>query len=360
MQNKRNIAKVSDVIIQIATPNSTGTGFYLKQYDLIVTNEHVIRSDKSVVINNPHFESQLVEVLFIDEKYDIALLSANDVGKYLQEVTINDVAIQLGEEVIAMGHPFGMQFSSTSGIISNQEHHIDDIHYVQHDATLNPGNSGGPLVGLTGNVVGVNTFLNAKGVSLAYALPSSILIEIIEQYLPIRGTIAQRCPSCQFMIKEADLSSNYCMKCGTQISPISKWQAHIPAGIDKTIEDMLSDQGFDVRLSRRGPAQWYVERGSAGIKISYHEKSGLIEGDAYLVQLPDDNIDQLYKFLLQQNYEMDGLTFSVKSNHVVLSLLVYDQYFDHVVSSKLFKKLYETADHFDDVLVNDFQAKWNK
>ena len=68
------IEKYKDVVIQIATPYSTGTGFFLKKYDLIITNEHVVRDNVEVVIDGKKFEKQLTKVLFVDPKYDLAFL----------------------------------------------------------------------------------------------------------------------------------------------------------------------------------------------------------------------------------------------------------------------------------------------
>jgi len=81
-----------------------------------------------------------------------------------------------------------------------------------------------------------------------------------------------------------------------------------------------------------GPNHWSIRRGSAKINIAYHEKSGLIIGDAYLATLPEDNIKELYTFLLKQNYKLEGLTFSVKGQDIILSLLIYDQYLNKEVT----------------------------
>ena len=360
MMKKEQIEELRKAIVQIATPQSTGTGLYIKLFDLIVTNEHIVRSAKEVVIENERIKSQLCKVLFIDEKYDLAFLSANDIGQEIKDIEFEEEAINVGSNILAMGHPFGMQFSSSSGIVSNDKHQIDGINYIKHDASLSSANSGGPLINPDGRLVGINTFIFSKGQYQGFTLPVKDILEIYNAFKGVSKYPSQRCPSCHSMIEESKLDTSYCPNCGTHLSLIKDWEEHIPVGIYKTIEEMLEQLGFNVALSRRGPAQWYVERGSAGIKISYHEKSGLIEGDAYLVLLPDQNMEAIYRFLLKENYDLDGLTFSVQGKHVVLSLLVYDQYFDIDVSSRLFQKLFETADHYDDVLVNQYAAKWGK
>ena len=116
--------------------------------------------------------------------------------------------------------------------------------------------------------------------------------------------------------------------------------------------------GYDIDLSRMGPSNWTVKRGSAKINIAYHEKSGLITGDAYLATLPEREVLDLYTFLLQQNYGLEGLTFSVKGQDIILSLLIFDQYMDKDISKKLFDHLIVSADHFDDILVDRYGAVW--
>jgi serine protease Do len=146
-----------DVVIQIATPYSTGTGFYLKKYDLIITNEHVVRDNVEVVIDGKTFEKQLTQVLFVDPKYDLAFLKTPE-DNGMPEIEIDGlVELNEGDRVIAVGHPFGLKYTATQGIISNLLHQQQNVNYIQHDAALNPGNSGGPLINLEGKVIGVNT-----------------------------------------------------------------------------------------------------------------------------------------------------------------------------------------------------------
>ena len=72
-----------------------------------------------------------------------------------------------------------------------------------------------------------------------------------------------------------------------------------------------------------------------------------------------DDIIDLYEYLLEENYKLDGLTFSVKDDEIILSLLIFDQYFEKETALKLFEHLFVCSDHYDDVLVGKFNAKWN-
>ncbi len=357
------IKRFEDVIIQIATPYSKGTGFYLKGYNLIVTNAHVVRDNREVIIGGNNFEKTLSKVIYTDEKYDIALLEApkdNDMPLVMLD---KDSLRTIGEGVVAVGHPFGMKYSFTSGIISNTRHIQNDIPYIQHDAALNPGNSGGPLISSGGNVIGVNTFIMRDSDNIGFSLPANYLYETLEEFKKSGKGEGARCSSCLNIVYEDTVEKNYCGHCGARVMLPSHVDEYEAVGIAKTIENIIEKLGYQVGLSRIGPKNWEVQQGSAKINIRYYdktgtivEKTGLIIGDAYLCNLPKHDIKPLYEFLLRQNYNLDSLTFSLKENDIVLSLIIYDRYLNEDTGIKLFNRLFEKADFFDDILIDKYGA----
>ncbi|MDX1408038.1 MAG: trypsin-like peptidase domain-containing protein, partial [Saprospiraceae bacterium] len=156
MDTKGIIEQFKGAVIQIATPYSTGTGFYLETQDLIVTNEHVVRGNTRVVVDGSTFDKQLVTVRYVDPRYDLAFLETPGVHKMPRIELASEPELTEGERVLAVGHPFGLKYTATQGIISNMAHQQNQINYIQHDAALNPGNSGGPLIDEHGQVIGVN------------------------------------------------------------------------------------------------------------------------------------------------------------------------------------------------------------
>ena len=341
-------------------PYSTGTGFYIHDYNIIVTNEHVIRDNKEVVINGLDIKKQLTRVIYIDHKFDLAILEVPaDLSIPKANLGI-DFNLVEGDSVLAIGHPFGLEYSATRGIVSSTIHKKDDIHYIQHDAALNPGNSGGPLVNNLGDIIGVNTFIFRDGNNIGFSLPINYLKESIDAFMSLNVFEAVRCPSCVNIVGQKQMEGNYCAFCGTKVLLPSRVEDYEPVGISATLEHMLSELDYDVAISRRGPNHWEVQKGSATINISYYEKNGLIIGDAYLCKIPQEEIKKLYKFLLQQNYSLKGLGFSVKENDIILSLLIYDQYLNTKTALHLFNYLFEKADELDDILVDRFGAKWRE
>jgi serine protease Do len=215
---KEVIELYKNVLMQIATPLSTGTGFYLRDHQLIVTNEHVIHGNREVVVDGKGIEKQLVKVLFSDPKYDLALLSCPPGMETAPNIKLSDQQrISEGEQVIAIGHPYGLKYTATQGIISSTSHIQNNIPYLQHDAALNPGNSGGPLVNLSGDVIGVNTFVLRDGQNIGFSLPVNYLSETIAEYRKGEGHIGVRCSSCSNFVYEHTAEKGYCPHCGAKV-----------------------------------------------------------------------------------------------------------------------------------------------
>jgi serine protease Do len=348
-----------DVVIEIATPYFVGTGFYLREHALIVTNEHVVRDNKAVVINGPKLEKQLAPVVFIDVRHDLAFLAAPQIDVPIVALA-NDKPVHEGDPVIAIGHPFGLKFSATQGIVSNAKHDREGVTYIQHDAALNPGNSGGPLVNANGAILGVNTFIMKDGNSIGFCLPVDHLQECIDAYQKGNGELGALCTSCSNAVFQSSIEGQYCPHCGAKVALPNKADDFEPVGIPNTIEEIIEKAGYHAELSRSGPNNWSIQKGSARINITYYEETGLITGDAYLCNLPKDNIKPLYEFLLRQNYLLEGLTLSMKDSAIILSLLIFDRYLNVEIGLQMFQYLFEQADYYDNVLVEEYGAVWRE
>ncbi len=352
------IERFRSIVVQIATPYSTGTGFLLHSEGVIVTNEHVVRDNREVVVESDLLPRQLAKVVFTDQRLDIAFIEAPALPQAPEVHLASGADLKEGDQVIAVGHPFGLRYTATQGIVSNTRHEQNDVVYIQHDAALNPGNSGGPLVAASGEVVGINTFIIRNGNSIGFSLPASYLMEAISAFHAGGGKAGTRCPSCSNMVFEHTIDRHYCPHCGTKVELPSQAELYEPIGMAHTIEELITKSGHDVRLARRGPNAWEIRQGSARIDISYYEKTGLIIGEAYLCLLPKENIQNIYEYLLRQNYDLEGLTLSIRGQDIVLSLLIYDRYLNVDTGLKLLCKLFEQSDYYDNYLVENFGATW--
>jgi serine protease Do len=358
MTIQETIELFQTAVVQIATKSGTGTGFYLHDYDIIITNHHVVGENRKVTVKGKKFDKKLADVVFTDAKHDIAFLTPPLNMQDLPNLKLGNYdALHDGDVVVAIGHPYGLNYTATQGVISRVDRVQQGIKYIQIDAAINPGNSGGPLINEQGEIVGVNTFIIKGGDNLGFALPASYLKEALDQYMPLRGQMAIRCPSCSTIVTEAMLDNGeYCPNCGTTITfpEKSEDEENPVSGIAKTVEDILVLLGHDRDLARIGQNKWEVKNGSARVKITYNSDNFFIICDAFLCRLPKQNIKELYTFLLRENNKMYRMLFSLQGENIVLSSLNYD--LDITVNSgrHMFENLFHKADYYDDLLIRQF------
>ncbi len=168
---------------------SFGSGVIIDGKGLILTNHHVVSGRENMVItvtlsDDNEFEG---EIIGTDEKTDIALIRINP-GYALPTVPLGDSdGLEIGESVLAIGNPFGLDRTVTSGIVSAKGRRIGAGPYdnfIQTDASINPGNSGGPLINRQGEVVGINTAIYSRGggnVGIGFAIPINLVKEVLPQ-----------------------------------------------------------------------------------------------------------------------------------------------------------------------------------
>jgi serine protease Do len=358
MNSQQIIELYQHAIIQIATQNGTGTGFYVKQFNLIVTNDHVVGGFPEVTIAGKTFEKTMARVWYTDRKHDLAFLQV-PAGIDLPEVRLGKYeAMKDGDSVVAIGHPYGLNYTATQGVISKVDRVRDGLKFIQIDAAINPGNSGGPLVNEQGEIIGVNSFIIRGGDNLAFALPVNYLRMALSLYHPNMGTPSTRCASCDFLVLASNIDSGkYCPSCGSEVKLPEMPEKEVePMGVQKLIEDILKSLGKDVKLARNGPNNWEVKEGSAKIKITYNPDNFFIVGDAFLCQLPTqmDQIKALYQYLLKENYQLNGMVLSFSKQNIVLSSIMYDLDITQETGTEIFRALFSKADAYDDLLKINF------
>ena len=307
---EQRIEAYKNVVVQIATPNAIGTGFYWHDAGLIVSNEHVVQGHKTVILNGYGCSDVLSRVLFTDPKYDLAFLEL-PLEHGFEKAEICTETVRDGDEVLAIGHPLGLRYTATQGIVSRAERLHNDLHYIQIDAAINPGSSGGPLVNIDGCIVGVNTFIIRDSNNLGFALPAHYLLESFEAYKSHKNKVGTRCAVCSNSVFEDTIEDNYCPYCGTKITFFSNLEEYTPTGIAAVIEQIISATGRDVRLTRRSSNAWKMREGSANITLNYDENTGHITAQSMLCLLPKQNIKTIYEFLLRQNEVLNGIAISL-------------------------------------------------
>lgn len=168
---------------------SAGTGFIISNDGYILTNHHVVDGADDIVIrlsDRREFQAQIVGV---DRRSDLALLKIN--AKGLPAAEFADVSqLKVGQWVLAIGSPFGLDYSASVGIVSAIGRSIPTdtgdnyVPFIQSDVALNPGNSGGPLLNLEGKVIGINSLIFSRSggsIGLSFTIPANVALKVVEQ-----------------------------------------------------------------------------------------------------------------------------------------------------------------------------------
>jgi S1-C subfamily serine protease len=177
------------------TQRALGSGFVIDKAGHIVTNYHVVRGANAIQVsfsNNEHFKAKVIGV---DPSTDSAVLQVEVKSRALKSLPLgNSESVRVGDQVIAIGNPFGLDRSVTAGIVSAVQRRIEApnqlsiSHVIQTDAALNHGNSGGPLLNAQGQVIGVNAQIETGGqsqgnVGIGFAIPINTVKDVVAELI---------------------------------------------------------------------------------------------------------------------------------------------------------------------------------
>jgi serine protease Do len=166
---------------------SLGSGFIIDGDGSILTNNHVVENATKIVVKLSDDQEYEAKVIGRDQKTDIAVIKINAKVSLPAAGFGDSDKLEVGEWVVAIGNPFGLDSTVTSGIVSAKGRHIGQGPYdnfIQTDASINPGNSGGPLLNLRGEVVGINTAIFSRtggNIGIGFAIPINLVKEVLPQ-----------------------------------------------------------------------------------------------------------------------------------------------------------------------------------
>ncbi|HTZ19075.1 MAG TPA: Do family serine endopeptidase [Dissulfurispiraceae bacterium] len=174
--------------------SSLGSGFIIDKDGFIITNNHVVEGADEIKVRLVDGREFRARVIGRDPKTDLALIKISSIFKELPVLPLGDSdKIRVGDWVLAVGNPFGLENTVTQGILSARGRELGGgpfDSFLQTDAPINPGNSGGPLVNLKGEVIGINTAIIAAGQGIGFAIPSNVAKKIIPE-LKEKGKIVR-------------------------------------------------------------------------------------------------------------------------------------------------------------------------
>ena len=187
-----------DMFKEFGTPqtrksSALGSGFIIDKKGLVITNNHVIQDSEDIVVRVGGDKEYKAKIIGADPLSDIAVLQINSKEKFIPVKFGDSDKARIGDWVIAIGNPYGQGGTVTSGIISARNRSIGLSRYedyIQTDASINSGNSGGPLFNMNGDVIGINTAILGKGgsIGIGFSIPSNNAKKVVDQLIEFGET----------------------------------------------------------------------------------------------------------------------------------------------------------------------------
>jgi len=194
--NITSIVYQRDFFFQVFPQKGIGSGFIINEDGEIITNNHVVNGSRNLTVTLSDKKQYPATVVGIDRRYDLAILKIKADRKLPFVRLGNSDALVVGQKVLAIGNPFGLEGTLTTGIVSSLGRSLQNEDggqlegLIQTDAAINPGNSGGPLLDSSGNVIGINTAIygsqtasgEAGSIGIGFAMPINRVKEKLEEY----------------------------------------------------------------------------------------------------------------------------------------------------------------------------------
>jgi serine protease Do len=237
---------------------STGSGFILSGDGYVITNAHVVEDSSEVTVRLTDRREFTAKVIGSDKRTDVALLKID--AKDLPRVVIGDPdKLKVGEWVVAIGKPFGLENTMTAGIVSAKGRDLPQenlVPFIQTDVAINPGNSGGPLFNMRGEVVGINSMIYSRTggfMGLAFAVPIDIAMNSVKQ-LQEKGRVTRGRIGVQIQEVSKEVADSFGLKQaqGALVNSVEKDGPSAKAGVEPG-DIILKVDGRDVRQSNDLP-----------------------------------------------------------------------------------------------------------
>ena len=195
-------------VFVVTSGNSLGSGFAVGE-NCIVTNSHVLDNPNNIVLTTYAGETHTAYLVGYNQDKDIAVLGVKD-AKFTPLTIADYKSLNTGDDVYAIGAPKSMAYTLTKGVISAKERKIGKHTYIQTDAAINEGNSGGPLLNDAGNVIGINTLKMSDSEGIGLAIPMTVVSDFLKSLnieLDENGNVAEAIVQ-ETKDKETDKPSN--------------------------------------------------------------------------------------------------------------------------------------------------------
>jgi serine protease Do len=208
--------KVVESVVGIARQGGFGSGVFINDDGLIATNKHIVGIGDKAIVRLADSSELVGNVVRSYADYDLAFVKVDLAGNKFAALQERPT-LKVGQKVFAIGHPLGLRNTLTQGVVSSISRLIQGTPYIQTDASVNPGNSGGPLLNDYAEVIGINTLVVRESQGIGFAVPSKIILDKYREVIDdlARLTDHAYCGVCGRVSGDA----KYCLHCGATIKP---------------------------------------------------------------------------------------------------------------------------------------------
>ena len=276
---------------------SVGSGFLISADGYLITNAHVVDGADEVKVNLADKREFKARVIGSDKRTDVALLKIE--ARDLPKVTIGDPdKLKVGEWVVAIGKPFGLDNTMTAGIVSAKGRDLPQenlIPFIQTDVAINPGNSGGPLFNLRGEVVGINSLIFSRSggyMGLAFAIPIDVAMTTVNQ-LKDKGKVTRGRIGVQIQEVTKELAEAFGLPkpTGALVNSVEKGGPADKGGVEAD-DVIVKVDGRDVRSSNELPRIITLIRPGTRITLTVWRKGASRDLAVTVAEMPDDGAQQ--------------------------------------------------------------------
>jgi len=284
-------------IFKVTTASGSGTAFYLKDKHIFITNYHVVGNHKQVSLQDRKGSRYLAKVLLVNPQEDVAMLRTEESFDVPQLDLYLEATLRQGDKVYVAGYPFGMPFTVTEGVISATQQPMQGRNYIQTDAAVNPGNSGGPMLNAEGRVIAITTSKFNNADNMGFGMPVTKLADEFSALAQVNeSSFNLVCDSCSALISE---KVEYCNNCGQEVN-VSYFSEPILTDLAVFCEQAIAKTGVNPILTRQGPEFWEFYVGSSMVRLFVYDKTYLY-ATSPINSLPNQNMGALLEELLSKD-----------------------------------------------------------
>lgn len=346
------------VIHKVTHSGGSGSCFYLRKHNLFVTNYHVVEGFQEVAVHDRDRNPYLAKVVLVNPTLDIALLKVDADFAHLPEIELaRDESLSIGHKVFVAGYPYGMPFTVTEGTVSSPKQLMKGRNYIQTDAAVNPGNSGGPIFNEAGEVVGVTVSKFTDADNMGFGIRVEDLRHLLSTIDNLdREGFHVQCYSCDMHIQD---KTEYCPSCGEKLAT-DVFAVRQLSPLGEFCEEAISALGINPVIARDGFEDWTFHKGSSEIRLFAYDNNFLF-CVSILNLLPKTNVEPVLHYLLEQDFH--PYKFGLDGREIIM---VYRTHLTDITDASRERiKQYiiamaEKADELDNFFVETFGCEYSE